>query len=102
MPPFANTGDLDILAPIRNIADKEFYKSLSFVGVFERDGRKVNLIDARTKDGYYLALAFDRDAKSVIGLVCGALHAGAGDDFPLWESAGIEALREERGGQHGG
>ncbi|MGI8811955.1 MAG: S41 family peptidase [Pyrinomonadaceae bacterium] len=66
LPGFANTGDLDMFAPIRSAADLGFYKSLRFVGVFDRDGRKVNLIDGRTKDGYYLALAFDVETKLLV------------------------------------
>ncbi|MEP7213813.1 MAG: S41 family peptidase [Acidobacteriota bacterium] len=80
LPPFANTGDLDILAPIRNVANMDFYRSLTFVGVFERDGRKVNLIDARTKDGYYLALAFDVETKELVSFT-GSYYAMTFSDY---------------------
>ena len=80
LPGFANTGDLDILAPIRNILEKDFYKALTFAGAFERDGRKVNLIDARTKDGYYLALAFDVETKELVSFT-GSYYAMNFSDY---------------------
>ena len=80
LPAFANTGDLDMLAPIRNIADKDFYRSLTFAGVFDREGRKVNLIDARTRDGYYLALAFDAETKELISFT-GSYYAMTFSDY---------------------
>lgn len=69
LPPYADTGDLDLLAPIRSVSDPDFYKSLVFVGTFDRDGRKVNIVDARTRDGYYLALAFDAETKELVSFV---------------------------------
>lgn len=80
IPVFADTGDRDILAPIRSVADPLFYRSLSFVGDFDREGRKVAVIDARTRDGFYMALAFDRESKLLVSFT-GSYYAMNFSDY---------------------
>lgn len=68
LPSFANTADLDILSPVRSAADPDFYKGLKFAGTFDREGRKTHVIDGRTRDGYYLAMAFDVETKLLVSM----------------------------------
>ncbi len=63
MPVAGDTSDIDILAPIRAIIKEDSFPSLKYVGTYERDGRKVHLIDGKSKDGAAVALAFDVETK---------------------------------------
>lgn len=58
-----DTSDIDILSPIRALAKPDSFTSLNYAGTYERDGRKVNLIDAELKEGASVALAFDVETK---------------------------------------
>lgn len=58
-----DTSDIDILSSIRALAKTDSFNSLKYLGNYERDGRKVNLIDAESKDGTSVALAFDVETK---------------------------------------
>lgn len=45
---------------------KELYPSLKYVGVFDRNGRKVHLIEATSKDAVKVAFSFDVENKFLI------------------------------------
>ena len=63
LPITLNTADIDILSHITALLKADSFVSLKFAGSYERDGRKVNLIDATSKLGSSVALAFDVETK---------------------------------------
>lgn len=62
-PAIGDTGNVDILAPVRALIKLDSFASLKYVGTYERDGRKVHLIDGKSTDGAAIALAFDVETK---------------------------------------
>lgn len=63
LPNFVDVVDRDIFAPIRALASSDYFLSLKSQGIYDRDGRKVHLIDGKSKDGMLIALAFDVETK---------------------------------------
>ncbi|MGI8466859.1 MAG: S41 family peptidase [Pyrinomonadaceae bacterium] len=61
-----DTTDVEIFSPINNLLDKNYFKSLTFQGVFERQGRKTNIIEAKTSENFSAALAFDAETKLLV------------------------------------
>ncbi|HKX84242.1 MAG TPA: S41 family peptidase [Pyrinomonadaceae bacterium] len=66
IPFFPDVVDKDILAPIRALANADYFVYLKDQGTFDRDGRKVNLLDGRTKNGMIIAMAFDVETKMLV------------------------------------
>ena len=58
---------VDLFYPLRTLLDADEYESLSFTGTFDRSGRKSDLIEAKTKSGETVALAFDSITKMLVG-----------------------------------
>ena len=58
-----DTADIQLFSPLFSVLKQDAFASLKFAGSFERDGRKVNLIDAMSKDGSPVAFAFDVETK---------------------------------------
>ena len=52
-------GDLEYLAPIAAIKEMADYPRLAYLGVFDRSGRKVHVIQAESSTGATVALGFD-------------------------------------------
>ncbi len=63
VPATVDTSDIDILSPITALLKPDSFNSLKYAGSYERDGRKVNLIDATSKFGSSVAMAFDVETK---------------------------------------
>ena len=84
IPKFTDVVDTDILGPIRSLAKPDYFASLKYHGVFDRDGKKVHLVDGRSKDGMMVALAFDTKS----GLLVGFTGAYYGMNFDDYEKAG--------------
>lgn len=57
---------IEILAPIRLLVKKDFYKTLKYQGVFERHGRKTHVVTATDENGAPVALAFDVETKHLV------------------------------------
>jgi C-terminal peptidase prc len=66
LPSFDDVVERDILAPIRALADNDYFLSLKSQGIYDRDGRKVHLIDGKSKEGMLIALAFDVETKMLV------------------------------------
>lgn len=58
-PRSSETIDTDILAPIRDLTDRNLFLSLKYQGIFPREGGNVHLLDGKTKTGKPIAFAFD-------------------------------------------
>ncbi len=84
IPKFTDVVDTDLLGPIRSMAKSDYFASLKYHGVFDRNGKKVHLVDGRSKDGMMIALAFD--VKS--GLLVSFTGAYYGMNFGDYEKAG--------------
>jgi len=50
---------VDIFAPIRALMEADAIVKLSYQGIFDRDGRKCHVIEAKLKSGETVGLAFD-------------------------------------------
>lgn len=66
LPSFSDVVDRDIFAPLRALTDSDYFLSLKSQGIYDRDGRKVHLIDGKSKDGMLIALAFDVETKMLV------------------------------------
>ena len=80
IPKFTDVVDTDILGPIRSLAKPDYFASLKYHGVFDRDGKKVHLVDGRSKDGMMVALAFDTKSGLLVGFT-GAYYGMNFDDY---------------------
>ena len=80
IPKYTDVVDTDILGPIRNLAQDDYFTSLKYHGVFDREGRKVHLVDGRSKDGMMIALAFDSKTGLLVNFT-GAYYGMAFDDY---------------------
>jgi hypothetical protein len=59
----------EVLAPILQLLDKAAFRSLSYSGIFDREGRKTHVIDGIASTGDHIALAFDVETKLLVGYV---------------------------------
>ena len=84
IPKFTDVVDTDILGPIRSMAKADYFASLKYQGVFDREGKKVHLIDGRSKDGMMIELAFDVKSSLLVSFT-GAYY---GMNFGDYEKAG--------------
>lgn len=84
IPKFTDVVDTDILGPIRTLAKTDYFSSLKYHGVFDRNGQKVHLVDGRSKDGMMIALAFD----AASGLLVNFTGAYYGMTFDSYEKTG--------------
>lgn len=57
--PPRTVGDLEYLAPIAMIKEMADFPRLEYLGVFDRSGRKVHVIEAESTTGATVALSFD-------------------------------------------
>lgn len=63
VPAAIDTSEIELLGPIRMLVKPDAFSSLKYAGTYDRDGRKVHLIDAQSKRGTAVALAFDVETK---------------------------------------
>ncbi len=61
------TNDFGLWADFYEIVNfRELYPNVKLTGVFEREGKKINLIEATSKNGVKVAFAFDLETKFLI------------------------------------
>jgi Periplasmic protease len=66
--PYAFAIDqMDIFGTLKRAMRTDHYKKLLYLGIFDREGRKVHLIDGETKEGLTVALYFDTETKMLSG-----------------------------------
>lgn len=63
----SDISKIEILAPINSLLEKDNFKSLKYLGEFEREGRMEHLIEAKNSDFYPVTLAFDSQTKMLVG-----------------------------------
>lgn len=61
MPPFVDVVENDIFSAFRSLAEDNYFSTLNYSGIFDREGRKVHVLDGITKDGMLVALAIDTE-----------------------------------------
>lgn len=66
--PRRTVGDLEYLAPLAMVKEVAGYPSLKYLGVFDRSGRKVHVVDAETSTGAPIALTFDVQTGMLAGI----------------------------------
>lgn len=62
-----NTSEIEIFAPINSLFKKDDFKSLIYVGTFERLGKKAHIIEGKTAENLALSLAFDVETQLLAG-----------------------------------
>jgi carboxyl-terminal processing protease len=67
MPAGPSTARQELLYPILRLVDKSAFKSLEYAGIYDRQDRKVHLINAKSADGADIAMAFDVETKLLVG-----------------------------------
>ncbi len=60
-------GDLEYLAPLAMVKEIVDYPSLKYLGVFDRSGRKVHVVEAESNTGATIALSFDMETGMLAG-----------------------------------
>ncbi len=65
LPPSVNVEDVGVLAYLKLLSDESSLTALRYSGTYERDGRKVHLIEADWKAGSSIAFAFDVENKTL-------------------------------------
>ncbi len=65
-PVFDNALRADTLSPIFNLLDSDYFKSAKYLGMFVENGRKVNVVQLKTKEGTIYGLAFDNLTKLLV------------------------------------
>ncbi len=63
LPAAVDLSWLEIFGPIKLLAKDGSFSSLKYAGTYDRDGRKVHLVDARSKAGSPIAFTFDVESK---------------------------------------
>ena len=61
-----DSSGVEIFSPLKLLLRKDFFKSLIYRGVFERNGRQIHLIEGETSENLPLALAFDVVNKTLV------------------------------------
>jgi hypothetical protein len=61
-----NTAEIEVFAPINNLAKKDFFKSLNYQGAFDRIGKQAHVIEAVTKENVKIWLAFEVESKMLV------------------------------------
>ncbi len=65
-PIFTDPLQSDTLSPIFNLLDNDYYNSAKYLGAFDKNGRKVSVVQLKTKEGRIFGLAFDVLTKRLI------------------------------------
>ncbi len=79
LPVYSDIVETDILSPIRSLQKSDYFSVLTHQGIFDREGRKVHLIDGKTKNGMLVALAFDVETKLLVNFTGGYYGISFGD-----------------------
>ncbi|MEO6334253.1 MAG: hypothetical protein ABIO91_04645, partial [Pyrinomonadaceae bacterium] len=66
--PIASTDDIEYLAPLARLREISGYPKLMYLGVFDRAGRKVHVIQGEDKNKAPIALSFDVESKMLTSI----------------------------------
>lgn len=72
-------SNVDLFDTIFLALDVEAIRSLSYLGIFDRDGRKCHIIEATFKNGKSASLAFDVETKMLVSMADRYSVSGYGD-----------------------
>jgi len=62
-----DTAKIEIFASIYNLLNKDYFKSYTYLGAFDRDKRKAHVISAKINGAFSVTLAFDVETKMLVG-----------------------------------
>lgn len=72
-------AESDFFNPIDKFVKGDSFQSLSYQGIFDRDGRKCHVIEARAKSGETIGLAFDVETKLLVSYAARSFTVTYGD-----------------------
>jgi len=75
-----DTARIDIFSPINNLIRSNEFKSITYQGVFDRQGKKVHIIEAETAEHINVAMAFDVETKLLVSYIQ-QFYAVSYDDY---------------------
>ncbi len=64
-----DTARIEIFSPINNLIKNDAFKSLTYQGIFDRQGRKAHIIEAETAEYTNVAMAFDVETKLLVSYI---------------------------------
>jgi len=64
-----DTARIEIFAPINNLIKNDTFKSITYQGIFDRQGRKAHVIEAKTAEYTNVAMAFDVETKLLVSYI---------------------------------
>ena len=64
-----DTARIEIFAPINNLIRNNTFKSITYQGIFDRQGRKAHVIEANTAEYTNVAMAFDVETKLLVSYI---------------------------------
>ena len=65
-PPQTDTAERDLFSAVNRIRDASSFRSLTYLGVFDQDGRKYHLVEGKMPSGYVIELKFDVGTKLLV------------------------------------
>jgi len=75
----ADTSEIEIFAPVRSLFKKDNFKSLNYLGAFDRQGKKSHIIEAKTAENFTVALAFEVETQLLVGYTMQVYTVSFGD-----------------------
>lgn len=64
-----DTSRIEIFAPINNLIRNDAFRSITYQGIFDRQGRKAHIIEAETAEYTNVAMAFDVETKLLVSYI---------------------------------
>jgi len=64
-----DTARIEIFSPINNLIRNDAFKSITYQGIFDRQGRKAHIIEAETVEYINVAMAFDVETKLLVSYI---------------------------------
>ena len=64
-----DTSRIEIFAPINNLMRNDAFRSITYQGIFDRQGRKAHIIEAETAEYTNVAMAFDVETKLLVSYI---------------------------------
>ncbi len=91
-----DTARIDIFSPINNLIRSNEFKSITYQGVFDRQGKKVHIIEAETAEHINVAMAFDVETKLLVSYIQ-QFYAVSYDDYRQIENLLLPFVIEREG-----
>ena len=87
VPNTTEISQIETLFPIYNLLDKNYFSAFKYLGSFDRNGKKLAVIQAKTAAGATVGLAFDTATKTL------ASYVGSGSIFLMSDYQTVGSVR---------